>query len=167
MGDVEWAAVGVCPECGFPWTIEDDVVDAVLLDAPGRIAHAFGGRAGPRWMNDGSWSPREYLWHVIDVIRISTEHLWTLALDPDAGLMRWQQLDAMTMRHQSPKSVAVGLKILDVVAREWVHAHGQAPPDISTWHPERGWVDRLALARWTGHEAIHHELDIRRRLPGR
>ncbi len=37
------------------------------------------------------WSQSAYVWHLVDVMSIGTERLWTLVHDPDAGLRCWDE----------------------------------------------------------------------------
>ena len=127
----------VCPQCGFDWTVPDDAALDIVANAPSRYGRAFGGREGPRYGAGGTWSPREYLWHVVDGLRHAAEDLWMLAVDPDAGFTLWRQHDFMSARSPSPMSIRVGLWALAVAAGEWVRAAQEAPPDVSSWHPER------------------------------
>ena len=40
---------------------------------------------------DGRWSAGVYLWHVVDVLSIGMERLWTVTLDPDTGIPCWDE----------------------------------------------------------------------------
>ena len=151
----------VCSQCGFDWTATADEALERVRNVPGRYASAFAGREGPRYGVDGAWSAREYLWHVVDVLRHGSENLWTLAVDPDAGFPPWREHDVMAARSASPMSVRVGLWALAVAAGEWSRAALEAPSDVSAWDPENGWVNRLSVLRWGAHEVVHHELDVR------
>jgi hypothetical protein len=158
---VEAVMTRVCPQCGFDFALGEAAALDVVANAPSRFAHAFAGREGPRYGAAGTWSPREYLWHVIDVLRHGTENFWMLALDPDAGLGPWREHDLMAARSASPMSVRVGLWALAVGVGEWNRSAHEAPPDVSAWHPDQGWVNRGHVLRWTAHELVHHEADIR------
>ncbi|HYJ76385.1 MAG TPA: hypothetical protein VEV65_12340 [Kineosporiaceae bacterium] len=167
MDDVEVEAVmtttgttTVCPQCGFDWNLPDDGAADIVVNAPSRYGRAFGGREGPRYGLAGTWSPREYLWHVVDGLRHATEDLWMLAVDPDAGFAPWRQHDIMAARSSSPMSMRLGLWALAVASGEWMRGAQEAPADISSWHPEHGWVYRGWILRWSAHEVIHHEMDI-------
>ncbi len=154
-----------CPLCGFDWTMDYDSAIARVLEGPARYAQAFAGRDGPRHMADGSFSPREHLWYAVDVLRYGTERLWTLSLDPDAGVMPWHPRDVVTVRRASPMSVRVGLWALTVAAGDWGRAARDAPADLSAWHDDHGWMDRVLMVRRDAHEVAHRELEIRRMLP--
>jgi hypothetical protein len=158
---VEAVVTSVCSQCGFDWSLSDEAGLEVVATSPTRFAHAFSGREGPRYGVGGSWSPREYLWHVVDGLRHGTENLWMLAVDADAGFTPWRQHDVMLARSVSPLSVRVGTCALAVAAREWTRAVHEAPADISSWHPDEGWVNRAFVVRWNAHEVVHHEMDIR------
>jgi hypothetical protein len=151
----------VCPQCGYDWALGDAVALDVVANASSHFARAFGGREGARYGAAGTWSPREYLWHVVDVLGHATENLWALSIDPDAGLAPWREHDAMAARSASPMSVRVGLWALAVAAGELTRAAHEAPPDVSSWHPDEGWVNRSHLLRWSAHEVVHHEADVR------
>lgn len=159
------ASSTTCPACGFDWTTDLESAVLAVLDAPGRYAHAFAGRDGPRSMVDGSQSPREHLWAAVDVLRFGTERLWTLALDPDAGVMPWRPADAAALRQASPMSVRVGLWALSVAAGDWGRAARDAPPDVSAWHDDIGWMNRLLMIRRDAHDVVHRELAVRSVLP--
>ena len=79
---VEAVLTRVCPQCGFDWTLADAVALDVVGAAPSLYSRDFGGREGARYGAGGSWSPREYLWHVVDVLRQGAENLWMLTVDP-------------------------------------------------------------------------------------
>jgi hypothetical protein len=158
---VEAVMTRVCPLCGFDWGLADGVALDVVAHAPSLYSRAFAGREGPRYGAAGSWSPREYLWHVVDVLRHATENLWMLALDPDGGFAPWREHDVMASRSASPMSVRVGLWAVAVAAGEWTRAFHGAPPDVSAWDPDQGWVNRGHVMRWTAHEVVHHEYDVR------
>jgi hypothetical protein len=158
---VEAVMTRVCPLCGFDWGLADGAALDVVAHAPSLYSHAFAGREGPRYGAAGSWSPREYLWHVVDVLRHATENFWMLAVDPDSGFAPWRGHDLMAARSASPMSVRVGLWAVAVAAGEWTRAAHEAPPDVSAWEPDQGWVNRGHVLRWTAHEIVHHEYDVR------
>jgi hypothetical protein len=154
----------VCGRCGFEWSRPEEAAFNVVANAPSRFGRAFGGRDGPRYGLAGRWSPREHLWHVVDGLRHATEDLWMLALDPDAGFTPWRQHDVMMARSSSPMSLRVGLWAVAVASGEWVRAAQEAPGDVSSWHPEHGWIYREWVLRWSAHEVVHHELEVQQGL---
>ncbi|GHJ42954.1 hypothetical protein Cs7R123_02960 [Catellatospora sp. TT07R-123] len=153
-----------CPECGFDWAIAFDDAVAVVAATADHCRTAFAA-ASPADPVAGVWSPAQYLWHMVDVLRYGTERMWTLTLDPDAGVIAWSaDLVIDEVRARSPFSVPVGLRALASAAAQWCDAALAAPADTRTAHPSWGMVDRLRLARISAHEIRHHELDIRRGL---
>lgn len=110
------------------------------------------------------WTPAQYLWHVVDVLRFGVERLWTLDLDPDAGAMPWDENQAMAVRARSPHSVPVGLHALGRLAEEWGEAAWGAPAATTLAHPELGPLTRDDVVHRNAHEVVHHELDVRRGL---
>lgn len=108
----------------------------------------------------GVWSPNEYLWHMVDVLRIGTERLWTLANDADAGLPAWDENDLARVRHYAALSTKVGLVAYARAVEDWVVAAESAPPEARARHSERGPLGAHDIVRSIAHEAQHHLLDI-------
>jgi hypothetical protein len=166
---------GACGECGFDWTTP--IPDAIHLvqRAPERIAALFAEgvarnvaeaetRTGTAASGSVRWSPGEYLWHLVDVVRFGTERLWTLALDAGAGFPGWDQ-DAMAgVRRYDGLSPTVGLRGLGMAVADWVVAAREAPPAATVHLPVLGEMTTEDSIRRNAHEAVHHELDIRRGL---
>jgi len=153
-----------CAECGFDWSSPLAVAVDEVAEAPARYGVLFRSGDGPISRDDRVWTPREYLWHMVDVLRYGTERLWTLELDPGAGVMAWDENLVATVRDGSSLSALVGLHALAAAADEWVRAVENAPGDVTAAHPEFGPMDRLFMVRRNAHESVHHELDIRRGL---
>jgi hypothetical protein len=55
----------------------------------------------------------------------------------------------------------VGLWALALAAGEWTRAAYEAPADVWGWDRDQGWTDRGYVLRWTAHEVVHHEHDVR------
>lgn len=164
MTVLDGGARGRCTECGFEWEESVDQLVRAVADAPARYGELFRTGGGPRSRTDGIWSPREYLWHVVDVLRYGTERFWTFALDPGAGLMPWDERVALSVREAPPMSVAVGLRALERAADEWLRAFGEAPAGVTSDHAELGPLDRDAVVCRNAHEVVHHAMDIERGL---
>jgi hypothetical protein len=64
-------------------------------------------------------STNEYLWHLVDVVRMGTERLWTVHLDPDVGLVCWDENELARVRQYSRLSEATGLRALREAANRW------------------------------------------------
>ena len=108
----------------------------------------------------GVWSPTEYLWHMVDVLRIGTERLWTLEVDSDAGLPSWDENELARVRHYSDLSASVGMIAYQRAVETWVEAAKNTPPDASATHSELGAMGAAEVIRRNAHEAQHHLLDI-------
>jgi hypothetical protein len=84
---------------------------------------------------------------MVDVLRYGTERLWTLELDPGAGVLAWDENLVATVRDGSPLSALVGLQALSAAVGEGVRAVENAPGDVTAVHPEFGPMDRLLMVR--------------------
>ena len=155
---------GRCAECGYDWAEPVETLVAGVRESPQRYRDLFGEGDGPRSRDDGVWSPREYLWHVVDVLRYGAERLWSLSLDPGAGLMPWDERVALSVRDASPMSAVVGLRAMERAADEWLRAAAETPAGVTAEHPELGPMDRDDVVRRNAHEIVHHALDIERGL---
>jgi len=167
---------GTCEECGFDWSLPIQEAVALVRGSPERCALLFAGTGPQEALREaaardhsadpGRWSPAAYLWHLVDVIRFGTERLWTLALDPEAGVPGWSQEEVAAARRYDGLSVAVGLRALEVAVGDWADAARGAPRGALVVHPELGAVSTEDSIRRNAHEIQHHELDILRGLGG-
>src|SRR5436190_425771 len=98
-------------------------------------------RVCPQCGFDWSVTDHESL-EVVPTRRTRPENLSPLAVDPDAGFTPWREHDTMAARSASPMSVRVGLWALAVASGDWTRSVHEAPPDVSAWHPDMGWVNR-------------------------
>jgi len=164
----ETPRAGTCQECGFDWTIRVEDAIRIVVGAPGRIAGLFDvalPRPAPAG-DAGRWSPVSYVWHLVDVLRFGTERLWTLTLEPGAALPGWDQDVLAALRHYDELSRDVGLRALDAAVAVWTEAARAAPSAATVRHPVLGELTTADAVRRNAHEAVHHELDIRRGLAG-
>jgi hypothetical protein len=138
---------GQCDECGFDWSSPLAVAVEKVAEAPARYELPFRSEHGPTSRGDQVWTPRDYLWHMVDVLRYGTERLWTLELDPGAGVLAWDENLVATVRDGSPLSALVGLQALSAAVGEGVRAVENAPGDVTAVHPEFGPMDRLLMVR--------------------
>ena len=151
----------VCAECGFAWDVPFDDALAIVEAAPRWFAKAFDGAqfAVPP---AGTWSATAYLWHVVDVLRLGTERLLILTLDPRRGIAPWDADEMARARNYEAKSPAVGHRVLADAAREWLEAARATPRYVSAAHPEFGTMDAHSCAVRNAHEVVHHVMDVRR-----
>jgi len=158
---------GECEECAFDWTTPAPEAIELVEGSPARVADLFSGGAASRTAgaaDPGRWSPAAYLWHLVDVIRFGTERLWTLALDPGAGFPGWDQDEMAAACRYDGLSTAVGVLALEVAVADWAVAAREAPPEAIVRLPVLGEMTTGDAVRRNAHEAVHHELDIRRGL---
>ena len=152
----------VCEECGFAWTVSrDDAIDLVALlpeDATAALARIH----QPMQQSGEHWSASMYVWHLVDVLRIGTERLLTLAHDPGEGLTCWDENALAEIRRYRQLSPSVGLIVLPAAAQEWAAVASRAPAEAVVRHPEFGDLGALEVIRRNAHEAHHHLMDINR-----
>jgi hypothetical protein len=151
-----------CTECGFLWSMPVDEAIAVVEAAAKEYEHSLSVGVGPPSDEPGSWSATGYLWHVVDVLRLGTERLWTLLLEPGSKVPGWDQEALAAARRYELLPVTVGLRALEWAARDWVRAATEAPVDAQVEHPVFGRLATAESIRRNAHEVRHHALDIRR-----
>ncbi len=128
-----------------------DGIDRVDLEAP----------AARRAPAPGTWSRGAYVWHLVDVMSIGTERLWTIADDPGAGLRCWDENALAEVRQYERQSPVVGLRALRAAVHRWVDAARAADPDAVSAHDGGGTMTAADVIRRNAHEAVHHLWDIR------
>jgi len=154
-----------CPECGFSWTTDVEDAIAMVAESPHLFAQALATVDPATSVRADAWSATEYLWHMVDVLRIGSERLWTLRVDPDAGLPSWDENDLARVRRYGDLSATVGLVAYGKAAEEWAAAARDAPPEAEAAHPEFGTITAADVIRRNAHEAQHHLLDIEQAAP--
>ncbi len=109
------------------------------------------------------WSPAMYLWHLVDVLRIGTERLWTLGLDPSAGVPCWDEEALARERHYAELSPVVAQRAFGDAVATWMGAASQAA-DLGggVSHAAVGELAAADLIRRNAHEVQHHLSDIHR-----
>src|SRR4051794_33616038 len=119
-----------CSECGYAWDIDRDGAVSIVESAPRWFAKAFDGAA---WVTPppGTWSAVGYLWHVVDVLRFSTERFWILSLDPRSGLPEWSADEMAAARRYQTLSARVGFRALEAAVEDWRVALAGTPAYVS------------------------------------
>src|SRR5450755_3687648 len=160
---MRWAPEeATCAECGFDWAIEPDEAIGIIEVLPARLTALFEqGSFGPP-PTAGRWSARGHLWHLVDVLRIGTERLLTVRYDPEAGITCWDEKALAETRQYERLSPVAGLHALRSAAAGWTLEARSTPEAAVTVHPEFGELAAADLIRRNAHEAVHHQLDIRR-----
>lgn len=152
----------VCAECGFDWQLaRRDAIDLVAR-VPDAAAAAITRSHDPVHRPGEAWSASMYVWHLVDVLRIGTERLLTLAHDPRRGITCWDENALAEARRYQRLSPAVGVMMLRPAAHAWVTAATAAPADAAVRHPRFGALGAVELIRRDAHEVHHHLMDINR-----
>jgi hypothetical protein len=156
-----------CAECGFAWLVDGEQALDDVRRAPGRFAALLDGADATVAPAAGVWSPSAYVWHVGDLARAWAERLHSLGTDPAAAWAGFDPDELARARHYDALPQASGPWALarSVDALE----QGLAPlaMDAAFTHPEWGRGTVADALRWVAHEAVHHELDVRRGLERR
>jgi hypothetical protein len=152
----------VCAECGFSRACSRPEAIAVVAQGPAAAAAALAGVADPMRRAGARWSASMYVWHLVDVLRIGSERLLTVAHDPGSGIPCWDENALAEVRRYQQLSPGVGLLALAAAQREWSQAAGAAPAHAQVSHPEFGTLATVDVIRRNAHEVRHHLMDIRR-----
>jgi hypothetical protein len=153
----------VCPECGYSWAQPVDEAVAVVAGLPAGIERVvdLGSPAVRRVPAPGTWSQGAYIWHLVDVMSIGIERLWTIADDPAEGLRCWDENALAEVRQYERQSPVVGLRALRAAVDRWVEAAREVDPDAAVTHEADGTMTAADVIRRNAHEAVHHLRDIR------
>ncbi len=155
-----------CPECAFSWTTGVDDAIAMVAGSPSLFSHALGSVDPSVSVGPGVWTPGQYLWHMVDVLRIGTERLWTLTVDAGATLPAWDENELAKARDYADLSPTAGVVAYAHAAEDWVQAARQAPPEGRAPHPELGTITTTDVVLQCAHEAQHHLLDMEQMARG-
>jgi len=109
-----------------------------------------------------TWSASEYVWHLVDLMRISSERLLTLIHEPDRGITGFDENAVTEARRYQRLSTTVGLISLRTATRDWAETASTAPAGATVTHDELGEMGALEIIRRTAHEIHHHLMDIDR-----
>jgi hypothetical protein len=160
---VRWAPEqSTCAECGFDWDLPLDEAMAVVVDSPARLQRSAAAIAMSPAVADGGWSARGYLWHLVDVLRIGSDRLLTLSLDPSTGLPCWDENALAAVRQYERLSVPAGLTAYRTAAETWAMTARATDPGAAADHPIFGQLTAGDVIRRNSHEVVHHEMDIGR-----
>ena len=151
-----------CAECGFDWECPRQEAVAVVARGPAAVAAALAGVRDPVRRAGARWSASMYVWHLVDVLRIGSERLLTVAHDPGYGIPCWDENALAEVRRYQQLSPGVGLLALAAAQREWSRAATAAPAGAQVSHPEFGTLTTVDVIRRNAHEVRHHLMDINR-----
>lgn len=163
MAEMRWRPEdATCVECGHSWDAPpNEAIDSVRRSPDEYVAAiAFVDAASP--VQPGWWTPGQYLWHMVDVLRNGTERLLTIALDAELGIPCWDENELAAVRRYDRLSVPVGLRMYEIAVGEWCPVAESVPADAETEHPEFGTLTAADVIRRHAHECLHHRLDVLR-----
>lgn len=158
-----------CGECGFAW--DTPILDGLRMierlprDIGEVIAtreHALCERPAPM-----VWSPNEYIWHLVDIFRLSAEWMYDIrtldhpthyAIDTDA---------LAELRGYNRLPQPTGLWSLEQSCRLFIAEAAVTEPTRTCYYHD--WQDVTAerVVSFLAHEAVHHLFDLRRILAAR
>lgn len=159
---------GTCPQCGFDWAMPPDEARRLIATSPARTRELIGDRwADARRRHDPPlWSPSAYVWHMADALGIWSERFIALELDPDTGIVGFDQDLLAEVRSYDRLSPMAAMWAYERRARDFIETADRHEPDVSFIHPDFGPWTIGEVVRWLAHEMYHHEEDIRRQLAG-
>ncbi|MGH3627529.1 MAG: DinB family protein [Sciscionella sp.] len=155
----------MCAECRFDWAVSATDAVASVAGCPETYEAALATAHPQAATEDGRWSAGMYLWHVVDVLRIGAERLWTISLDPAAGIPDWDENVLAAARDCSTLSIKVGLHALRQAVADWTATASATTPDLTIQHDLFGEIKALDILRRNVHEVKHHLLDITITIP--
>jgi hypothetical protein len=151
-----------CAECGYDWEITRQDAIELVAQAPDGVAGAITAIEDSMRRTGDRWSASMYVWHLVDVLRIGTERLLTLAHDPGRGITCWDENALAEARRYQLLSPAVGLIVLRSAAQSWATTAALVPADLQVRHPQFGLLGAVEIVRRDAHEVHHHLMDINR-----
>jgi hypothetical protein len=152
----------VCAECGFDWQMARQNAIELVAEAPDAAAAAIMAIKDPMRHTGDRWSASMYVWHLVDVLRIGTERLLTLAHDPGRGITCWDENALAEARRYQLLSPVVGLIVLQSAVQAWITTAAEVPADVEVHRPQYGLLGAVEIIRRNAHEVHHHLMDINR-----
>ena len=160
---MRWRPDGpVCAECGYDWEITRQDAIELVAQAPDGVTAAITAIEDSMRRSGDRWSASMYVWHLVDVLRIGTERLLTLAHDPGRGITCWDENALAEARRYQLLSPAVGLIVLRSAAQSWATTAAVVPADLQVRHPQFGLLGAVEIVHRDAHEVHHHLMDINR-----
>jgi hypothetical protein len=154
-----------CRECGYAWDTGFEEARVLIQEAPRRLRGLLKGQPHARRKpNATTWSPSGYVWHLSDWFRIQAQRIYGISHDPDYVHVGYDQDDVAALFRYDELPVASGLWAIERSAEEFQLATEDVDPATRFRHPDAGDITIEDVVRYVGHEAPHHELDVRRGL---
>jgi hypothetical protein len=157
-----------CRECGYfwNWTLEE-VVD-FMGSLPEVFRDTIGDASGSECHPDLTWSVTGYVCHVADNLRIWAERLEGVVRGSTRQVAPYDESLLAEVRHYDAIDLQAALWTLTNAANDWcislLEAAGleDAGKRVILFHPERGELTLVEVARANTHDAVHHQWDVRR-----
>lgn len=113
-----------------------------------------------------TWSPSGYVWHLSDWFRIQGQRIYAIDKDPLYRFVpiRVEPDELGTIFEYDALPPVAGLWALQRAAELFVDAAQHAERDLIFRAPDGESWTVADLVVWVGHEAVHHEMDVRRGL---
>jgi hypothetical protein len=138
---------------------------AMMGGVPERFREAVGPSDGTPVGAGLTWSVTAYVCHVADNLRISAERLVGVARGGGATVAAYDQDELAEVRHYNAVAIQGALWSLERAVSDWLAAIDIARhSNVVFDHPERGRYSWIDVSSSNLHDALHHELDIRRIL---
>jgi hypothetical protein len=154
-----------CRECGFDWSQPADDVVVAVEALPDRLTALLAGRTGDERAPDATWSAKAYVFHVADNLRIFAERLEGVFAGAPVTLAAYDQDQLAAARDYEAMSVQSALWSVRSATTAWASATRTALARPTRYrHAERGERTAAEITRAPGHDAIHHQWDVRRAL---
>lgn len=152
-----------CRGCGYTWSTDADVCRGMIDESPGRVAALLEGRDGSESVPELEWNARAYVAHMADNLRIWSERLAAVVLDPSALVTPYEEGDLARARGYQSLPLQGVLWSLGRALEDWRVAEALAGSgSIVLRHPEQGRLELHEVRCVLAHEANHHTLDIER-----
>jgi hypothetical protein len=152
-----------CAECGFAW--DTPILDGLraIERLPQDVREVVATREGALLERPAPrvWSPHEYIWHLVDIFRLSAEwmhdirtldHPTHYAVDTDA---------LAELRGYNRLPLQTGLWSLEHSCRLFIAEAAVTAPERTCYYHEWQDVTAAQVVSFLTHEAVHHLFDLR------
>jgi hypothetical protein len=154
-----------CRDCSFQWSLSREEAVALIGELPGSLHELLRGADVAQRHPDLGWTVKEYVLHVADNLRISSERLVAAARGGSTEVQPYDQDLLATARNYAGVPIEGALWSLERAIDDWaVAVDHAAEKGVVLLHPERGrqTVDDVCLNNV--HDGVHHRWDIARTL---
>jgi hypothetical protein len=154
-----------CRDCSFEWSLSRDEAVAVMRRLPGSLHELLDGADDSRRHPDLGWTVKEYVCHVADNLRVSSERLVAAARGGSSEVQPYDQDLLAVARNYAGVPIEGALWSLERAIDDWAFAIEHAAGErVVLLHPERGRQTVLDVCLNNVHDGMHHRWDIARTL---